>query len=227
MRSASNAISSAEMLLGDALEIGGVVVAGEGVLLAADLGDALGELALRVGLGALEHQMFEEMGDARLALRIVGRAVAIPHHVGDHRRAVVGNDDHGQAVVEPEIDDAAVGGRAPPPVRRRRGWAWRGNEASRSGAAGDAEPPAAAPNVRKPTYRMQSAPPPIGRGRHGQDDGRSRPICDFPVGEQRPAPARRALGPLSRPPRCDRRGNDGSRGAFRTRRRAAAPPRNR
>ena len=39
-----------EVLLGDALEIGGVVVAGEGVLLAADLGDAPGELALRVGL---------------------------------------------------------------------------------------------------------------------------------------------------------------------------------
>ena len=41
MRSASNSISRAEVLLGDALEIGGVVVAGEGVLLAADLGDAL------------------------------------------------------------------------------------------------------------------------------------------------------------------------------------------
>ena len=98
------------MLLGDALEIGGVVVAGEGVLLAADLGDELGELALRVGLGALEHQVFEEMGDARLALRIVGRAVAVPDHMGDDRRAMVGNDDDGQAVVEPEVDDAACGG---------------------------------------------------------------------------------------------------------------------
>ena len=36
----------AEMLLGDALEIGGVVVAGEGVLLAADLGDGFRERAL-------------------------------------------------------------------------------------------------------------------------------------------------------------------------------------
>ena len=99
-----------EVLLGDALEIGGVVVAGEGVLLAADLGDAPGELALRVGLGALEHQVFEEMGDARLALRVVGRAVAVPDHVGDHRRPAVGNDDDGQAVVEPEVDDAACGG---------------------------------------------------------------------------------------------------------------------
>ena len=40
----------AEMLLGDALEIGGIVVAGEGVLLAADLGDRLRERALRMGL---------------------------------------------------------------------------------------------------------------------------------------------------------------------------------
>jgi hypothetical protein len=76
----------------------------------ADLGDALGEFALRMGLGALEHQVFEEMGDARLALRIVGRAVAVPDHVGDHRGAMIGNDDHGQAVVEPEVDDAACGG---------------------------------------------------------------------------------------------------------------------
>ena len=70
----------------------------------------LRELALRMGLGALEHQMFEEMGDARLARRIVGRAVAVPDHVGDDRRAAVGNDDDRQAVVEPEVDDAARGG---------------------------------------------------------------------------------------------------------------------
>ncbi len=37
-----------EMLLGDALEIGGVVVRGEGILLAAEIGDELGELALRM-----------------------------------------------------------------------------------------------------------------------------------------------------------------------------------
>ena len=35
-----------EVLLGDLLEIGGEIGAGEGVLLAADLGDELGELAL-------------------------------------------------------------------------------------------------------------------------------------------------------------------------------------
>ncbi len=35
--------------------------------------------------------------------RIVGRAVAVPHHVGDDGRAMVGNDDHLQAVAEAEI----------------------------------------------------------------------------------------------------------------------------
>ena len=33
-------------------------------------------------------------------------------------RAMIGNDDDGQAVVEPEVDDAACGGA-------RGGWVWR------------------------------------------------------------------------------------------------------
>ena len=99
----------AQMLLGDALEIGGVIVAGERVLLAADLRDGFREGALRMRLGALEHQMFEKMRDARLAWRIVGRTVAVPDHVGDDRRATVRDDDDGQSVVEFEIDDADAG----------------------------------------------------------------------------------------------------------------------
>ena len=99
-----------EVLLGDLLEIGGEIVAGEGVLLPADLGDEFGELALGMGLGALEHQMFEEMGDARLAERIVGRAVAVPDHVGDDRRAMVGDDHDLEAVLEGEMGDLRGGG---------------------------------------------------------------------------------------------------------------------
>ena len=95
----------AEMLLGDALEIGGVIVAGEGVLLAADLRDRLRERALGMLGGALEHEMFEKMRDARLARRIVGRTVAVPDHVGDDRGAMVGNDDHRHAVVELALYD--------------------------------------------------------------------------------------------------------------------------
>ena len=46
------------------LEIGGIVVGGEGVLLAARIGDELGKFALLMVLGALEHEMFEKMRDA-------------------------------------------------------------------------------------------------------------------------------------------------------------------
>ena len=45
MRSASKAIIAPRCSLGDALEIGGIVVGGEGVLLAAELGDLLGKAA--------------------------------------------------------------------------------------------------------------------------------------------------------------------------------------
>ena len=100
----------AKMLLGDALEIGGVIIAGEGVLLAAEFRDHFGKLALRMGFGALEHQMFEKMRDARFARRIVGRAVAIPHHMRDDGRAAIGNDDDAQPIVEPEIDDRGTVG---------------------------------------------------------------------------------------------------------------------
>ena len=109
------------MLLGDLLEIGGEVVAGEGVLLAADLGDRFGKGALRMGLGALEHQVFEEMGDARLADRIVGRAVAIPDHVGDDRGAMVGDDHDLEAVGQGEMGDLGGGGWAVIAIRRFRG----------------------------------------------------------------------------------------------------------
>ena len=100
-----------EMLPGDLLEIGGEVVAGEGVLLAADLGDEFGEFPLGMGLGAFEHQMLEEMGDARLARRIVGCAVLVPDHMGDDRGAMVGDDHDLEAVLQGEIGDLGRGGR--------------------------------------------------------------------------------------------------------------------
>ena len=94
-----------EVLAGHPLEIGGVVIGSEGVFLAAEFGDDMGELALLVLFRALEHQMFEEMGDAALAVRIIGRAVAIPHHVGHDRRAMVGNDHHVHAIRQLEMID--------------------------------------------------------------------------------------------------------------------------
>ena len=62
------------MLLGDGLVEDGVVGGGEGVLVAADLADLRRELAGGMGRGALEHQVLEEMGDARFAGRLVGRS---------------------------------------------------------------------------------------------------------------------------------------------------------
>ncbi len=97
----------AEAVLGDALEIGGRVVAGEGVVLAAEAADDLGELADRDLVGRLEHQMFEEMGDAGFAAHLVGGADPVPDHVGDDRRAVVGNDDDLHAVGELELGGAS------------------------------------------------------------------------------------------------------------------------
>ena len=107
-----------EMLARRALEIGRVVGRREGVFLPAEGRDGAAEVAERILGGALEHQVFEEMGDAGLAGRLVGRADLVPHHVSDDRRAVVGNDDYVQAVREREMGDALAGFDAR--LRRRR-----------------------------------------------------------------------------------------------------------
>jgi hypothetical protein len=58
-----------------------------------------------MALGAFEHQVFEEVGDAGFARRIVGRAVAVPDHMGNDRRAMIGNDHDVEAVGQGEIHD--------------------------------------------------------------------------------------------------------------------------
>ena len=98
-----------ELVAGGALEIAGEVVGGEGVLRAADGRDRLREQALRVLLRALEQQMFEEVGEPRLAGRLVGGADAIPDHVGDDRRAAIGNHHDFEAVGESEMGDFGAG----------------------------------------------------------------------------------------------------------------------
>src|SRR5262245_862488 len=45
------------------------------------------------------------MGEPRLARRRVGGADLVPDHMGDHRRAVVGNDDDFETVRQREIAD--------------------------------------------------------------------------------------------------------------------------
>ena len=99
----------AELLLGDALVIGGHILAGEGVVLPAEPGDDLGELADRDLVGRLEHQVLEEVGDAGHALGLVGGADLVPDHVGDDGGPVVGDDDHLHAVGELELAGTRLG----------------------------------------------------------------------------------------------------------------------
>ena len=98
-----------EMLARSALEIAGVVRRRECVLLAADVGHRLREQTLRILLGALEHQMLEEVRKPGLARRLVGGADAIPEHVRHDRRAVIGNDDDIESVREREMRDVRGG----------------------------------------------------------------------------------------------------------------------
>jgi hypothetical protein len=82
---------------------------GEGIVGAADGRDGAVERAGRMVGRRLEHQMFEEMGDAGLARRLIRAADLVPHHMGDDRRAVIGDDDDLHTVVEHEICRLAVG----------------------------------------------------------------------------------------------------------------------
>ena len=89
-----------EMLLGDALEISGVVLCGEGVFLAAHGRDDLGEFPVRVRRRSLEHQVLEEMGNAGLARFLIRRADLVPDHMGDDRGAMIGDNHDLQAIGE-------------------------------------------------------------------------------------------------------------------------------
>ena len=92
----------AELLARYALEIAGVVGRGEGVLVAADPKHGLGKFTGRMLGGALEHQMFEEVGEAGFAGRLVGGADLVPDHLGDDRRAAIRDHDDLQAVGKDE-----------------------------------------------------------------------------------------------------------------------------
>src|SRR5262249_25753717 len=96
-------------MVGHALEIGSDVVVGEGIVLAAVLGHDLGELAGGDRLCAFEHQMLEEMGDARGPRRLVGSADLVPDHLGYDGSAMVGDDQDLEAVPKGEFDDTGGG----------------------------------------------------------------------------------------------------------------------
>ena len=95
---------------GDALEIGGVIEAGEGVVGAAVFGDDLGQLSAFQVVGGLEQQVFQEMRHARGAGRLVRRSGAIPDHVDDDGGAMILDHHDVHAVIKREIGDKLVGG---------------------------------------------------------------------------------------------------------------------
>ena len=85
------------------LEVIGAIGAGGAV----DVGSAhLLDVFEPVGggvLGAVEHQMFEQMREAGLARGLVLRADVVPHRHADQRRLAVFMDDDGEPVVEREL----------------------------------------------------------------------------------------------------------------------------
>src|SRR6516225_3271227 len=94
-----------EVFARHALEERGVVNRSECVLLAAESSDNLRELARGMLRGALEHQVFKQVRQSRLDGRFIGGSDFVPDHMGDHRRAMVGNDDQLQSVAQHEVGD--------------------------------------------------------------------------------------------------------------------------
>ena len=98
------------MLLGDLLEIGGEVVAGEGVLLAADLGDEFGELALRDGLSVpLNIRCSRKWAMPDLPSGSSAAPLRYQTMWVTTGRAMVGNDHDLEAVLESEMGDLRGG----------------------------------------------------------------------------------------------------------------------
>ncbi len=85
------------------LEIGGEVVAGEGVVAAAEAGHGARKLAGVEPLAALEHHVLEHMGQAGFIGGLINAARLEPDHDGDHRRPVILAYQHVEAVIELEL----------------------------------------------------------------------------------------------------------------------------
>ena len=99
-----------QVLARHALKEAGIVVGGEGVLLAADRGNCLRKPVARILRGAFEHQVFEEMRQTGFSGRFVGGADLVPDHVGDDRRAMIRHDHDFKTVAEREAGNLGVGG---------------------------------------------------------------------------------------------------------------------
>jgi len=124
---------------GDGLVIGGVVLAGEGVVAAAILRHQPRELTGRHVRGAAEHEMLQEMRDARLAARSHSAPppTLVPHHLSDGRGAVIGgNDDDLQPVLQGEALGARNAASRRPAPRCPASRLLRGGRRQRRGGEG-------------------------------------------------------------------------------------------
>ena len=95
----------AQTVGGNPLEIGGVIPAGKGVVIAALRFDRVGKLTRGQIVGALEHQVFEEVCNAGMAGRLVCGAGAIPDHMGDDGGAVIFDHHEFQPVFKGKAGD--------------------------------------------------------------------------------------------------------------------------
>ena len=118
------------------LEIGGVVVAGEGVFITTIGGDQAREFASGHRGRALEHQVFEQMRDARQAARLIAGADLVPDLRDHHRGAVILADQDFQTIIEGKDLDrrGAKSGRA---HRQQQGAKQQGGAVHRDGHRGE------------------------------------------------------------------------------------------
>ncbi len=89
---------------------GGVVLSRKGVVLAAIARDLPRIGVAGRGLGAAEHHVLEEMGEAGMARRIVHPADLVPDHLGDDGRAMIGDHHDLHTVGQRELGDGLGGG---------------------------------------------------------------------------------------------------------------------
>ena len=84
-------------------------------------------------LGTLEHEVLKEVGYTRFAGRFVGRSDLVPKHVGDHRCAAIGNDNHFQTVIEREGGEVGADNRRGLRILGGRGNRREGNQRGNGG----------------------------------------------------------------------------------------------
>ena len=89
-----------QAFLGNLLEIGGVILAGKGIVASASGGDPAVELTGADLRRPFEHHVFKHMSDAGLAIDLIHAADTVPDHLDNSRGAAVFIDDHAQAILQ-------------------------------------------------------------------------------------------------------------------------------